>query len=181
MWKWMGLLLGKIIFLRCWGWLKWIGTIIEIIWIIEIISIAKTTSKKIWVLMRFMKIFSLRLPFISVNLPYGHTWSTIVMFGLVLLVTTWNCKISNKKLICRTVGPWLATSFEPLAHSRNVTSLSLLYRYYFGRCSSELPELVPLSYSRGSSTCYSDSLYDFSVTYVNSFFLRTAKLWNAFL
>ena len=28
-------------------------------------------------------------------------------------------------------------------------------RYYFGRCLSELAELVPLPYSRGSSTCYS--------------------------
>ena len=41
---------------------------------------------------------------------------------------------------------------------------SLFYRYYFGRCSSELAELVPLPYSRGRSACYSDRLYDFSAT-----------------
>ena len=34
-------------------------------------------------------------------------------------------------------------SFEPLAHRQNVASLSLSYRYYFGRCSSELAQLVP--------------------------------------
>ena len=87
----------------------------------------------------------------------------------------------------RTVGPSLGASVESLAHHRNVTSLSLFYRYYLGRCSSELVELVPLSYSRGSSTCYSDRLHDFSVTiprcykdiYVNSFFPCTAKLWNS--
>ena len=57
----------------------------------------------------------------------------------------------------------------------------------FGRCSSELAQLVPLPYSRGRSTRYSDRLHDFSVTIprcykdvcVNSFFPRTARLWNS--
>ena len=82
-------------------------------------------------------------------------------------------------------GPSLATSLEPLALRRNVASLSLLYRYYFGRCSSGLAQLVPLPFSRGRSTRYSDRLHDFSVTiprcykdvYVSSFFPRTARLW----
>ena len=92
-----------------------------------------------------------------------------------------------QKRICRTVGPSLAASLEPLAHRQNVASLSLFYRYYFGRCSSELAQLVPLPYSRGRSTRYSDRLHDFSVTirrcyknvYANSFFPRTARLWNS--
>ena len=86
-----------------------------------------------------------------------------------------------------TFGPSLAASVEPLAHCRNVASLSLFYRYYFGRCSFELAQLVPLPYSRGRSTRYSDRLHDFSVSirrcykdvYVNNFFPRTAKLWNS--
>ena len=92
-----------------------------------------------------------------------------------------------QKLICRTVGPSLAASLEPLAHRRNVASLSLFYRYYFGRCSSELTHLVPLPFSRGRSTHYSVRLHDFSVTicrcykdvYVNIFFPCTARLWNS--
>ena len=36
-----------------------------------------------------------------------------------------------QKRRCRTVGPSLAASIEPLAHS-------LFYRYYFGSCSFEL-------------------------------------------
>ena len=52
---------------------------------------------------------------------------------------------------------------------------------------SKLAQLVPLPYSRGRSTRYSDRLHDFSVTiprcykdvYVNSFFPRTARLWNS--
>ena len=88
-----------------------------------------------------------------------------------------------QKRICRTVGPSLAASLEPLAHHQNVASLSLL----FGRCSSELAQLVLLPFSWGRSTRYSDGLHDFSVTilryyedvYVNSFFSHTATLWNS--
>ena len=82
-----------------------------------------------------------------------------------------------------TVGPSLAAFLEALAHRRNVGSLSVFYRYYFGRCSSELAKLIPLSYSRGRSTRYSERLHNFSVTiprcckdvYLNSFFLAQLK------
>ena len=92
-----------------------------------------------------------------------------------------------QKQICRAVGPSLTASLGPLAHHQNVASLSLFYRCYFGRCSSELAQLVPLPFSRWRSTRYSDRLHDFSVTiprcyknvYVNSFFSRTARLWNS--
>ena len=69
-----------------------------------------------------------------------------------------------QKRICRTDVPSLAASLEPLAHHQNVASLSLCYRYYFGRCSSELAQLVPLPFSRGRSTRYSNRLSNFSVT-----------------
>ena len=89
-----------------------------------------------------------------------------------------------QKHIWRIVGPSLSASLEPLAHRQNVVSLSLFYRYYFGRCSSELAQLVPLPFSRGRSTCYSDRLHDFSVTIlryyndvmVSSFFPHKARL-----
>ena len=45
-----------------------------------------------------------------------------------------------QKRICRTVGPSLAASVELLAHCQNVARLSLIYRNYFGRCSSELAQ-----------------------------------------
>ena len=38
--------------------------------------------------------------------------------------------VKLQKWICRTVGPSLAASLEPLAHRRNVASLSLFYRVY---------------------------------------------------
>ena len=91
-----------------------------------------------------------------------------------------------QKRICTTVAPSLAASLEKLAHRRNVSSVSFFYRYYFGRCSAALAELVPFPYSWGRSTC-SDRLHDFSVTipicykavYVSSFFPRTGRFWNS--
>ena len=63
-----------------------------------------------------------------------------------------------RKRICRIADPSLAASLEPLAHRRNVASLSLFYRYYF----AELAQLVPLPFSGGRSTRYSDRLHDLS-------------------
>ena len=89
--------------------------------------------------------------------------------------------------MCRTVGPSLAASLEPLGHRQNVASIYLFYGHYFGRCLSELGQLVPLSYSHGRSTCFSDRLHDFSVTipicykdvYVNSIFSHKARVYNS--
>ena len=108
-----------------------------------------------------------------------HVWAGVPSCYLELLD-----KLQER--ICRAVGPSLAASLDPLAHRRNVANLSLFSRYYFGRCSSEPAQLVPLPYSRGRSTRYSDRSHDFSVTipsykdaYVNSFFSRTARLWKS--
>ena len=68
-----------------------------------------------------------------------------------------------QKQVCGTVCPSLAASVEPLAHRHNIVSLSLFYRYYFGRCSFELTEVVPLPCSCARSTRYSNKCY-FSVT-----------------
>ena len=92
-----------------------------------------------------------------------------------------------QKRVCRTVGLSLAASLEPLAHCGNADSLSHFYRYYFGRCSSEVAQLVPLPFSGGWPTFFFDRLHDFSITilrcykdvYINSFFPHTARLWNS--
>ena len=91
---------------------------------------------------------------------YGLAWNTVPMSVLVLLAATWSCYKNYKNGYVGLLCPSLTASLEPLAH-RNVASLSLFSRYYFGRCSSELTQLVPLPYSGGSSTCYSNRLRDF--------------------
>ena len=156
-------------------------------WGSYIISIAKTGSKKIGALIRSMKFLSPEVAlylYKSIIWPCMeyccHVWAGFPSYYLDLLDKL-------QKRIYRIIGPSLTTSLEPLAHWQNVASLSLFYRYYFGRCSSELAQLVPLPFSRGRSTRYSDILHDFSVTiprcykdvYGSSFFPRTAKLWNS--
>ena len=52
-----------------------------------------------------------------------------------------------------------------MVHRRNEASLSLFFRYCFGRCSSELADLVPpLPNSGWASTRYFNILQDFSIT-----------------
>ena len=156
-------------------------------WGSYIISIAKTSSKKFGALIRSMKFLS---PEVALYL-YKCTIRPCMEYCCRVWAGASSCYLELldklRKRICRAVGPSLPTSLELLAHRRNVASLSLFYRYYFGRCLSGLAQLAPLPLSRGRSTRYSDRLHDFSVTiprcymnvYVNSFFLRTAKLWNS--
>ena len=159
----------------------------KLYWGSYIISIAKTASKKIGASICSMKFLSPEIALylykstIRPSMEYCcHVWAGAPSCYLELLEKL-------QKWICRPVGPSLAASLEPLFHRQNVASLSLFYRYYFGRCSSELAQLVPLPFSRGRSTRYSDRLHDFSVTisrcykdvYVNSFFPPKAGLWNS--
>ena len=67
------------------------------------------------------------------------------------------------------------------------SQLKSFLRVLFGRCSSELVQLVPLPYFQGRSPCYFVRLHDFSVTiprcykdvYINNFFPCASRLWNS--
>ena len=116
-------------------------------WGSYIISIAKPTPKKIGALIHSMEFLS---PEVALYLYkssicpcmeyYCHVWAGAPRCYLELVDKL-------QKWICRTAGPLLAASLEPLAHRRNVASLYLFYRHYFGRCSSKLAQLVPLPFS----------------------------------
>ena len=125
-------------------------------WGSYIVSIAKTASKEAGALIRSVKFLS---PEVARYLYKSTIWPCMEYCCHVWACTP-NCYLELldklQKRICRTVHPSLAASLEPLAHRRNVASLSLFCRYYFGRCSSELAQLVPLPYSQGRSTRYSD-------------------------
>ena len=69
------------------------------------------------------------------------------MSGLVLLAATSNCWISYKNGYAGVLVLHLLSLLSRLAHRQNVDSLSFFCKYYFGRCSSELAELVRLPYS----------------------------------
>ena len=133
-------------------------------WGSYIISIAKTGSVKIGALVRSIKFLS---PEVALYL-YKSTICSCMEYCCHVWAGAPSCyfELLDKlqKRICRIVGPLLAASLEPLAHRGNVASLSLFYRYYFGRCSSELAQMVPVPFSRGRSTRHSDRLHDFSAT-----------------
>ena len=107
-------------------------------WGSYIISIAKTASKKIGALIRSMKFLS---PEVALYL-YKSTIRPCMEYCCHIWAGAPSCylELSDKlqKQICRTDGPSLPVSLEPLAHRRNVASLSLFYRYYFGRYFPEL-------------------------------------------
>ena len=84
-----------------------------------------------------------------------------------------------QKQVCMIAGPTTAVSLEPLAHRRNVTTLSPFYRCCFSRCSFELGELVLLPYSHGRSTRYSDRLYDFLSSFLDA--IRMSMPTGSFL
>ena len=138
-------------------------------------------------LLHFMKFLS---PTVALYL-YKSTICPCMEYCFHVWAGAPNCylELLNKlqKWICRTVSPLLAASLKPLPYCWNGASLSLFCRYYFGRHSSELAQLIPLPYSRGRCIHYSDRLYDISVTisrcyrfvYVNGFFPYIARLWNS--
>ena len=123
----------------------------KLYWGSYIVSIAKTVSKKIGALIRSKKFLS---PEVALYL-YKSTLQPCMEYCSHVCAGALSCYLELldklQKRICRTVGPSLATSLECLAHHGNVASLSLFYRYYFDRCSSELAQLVPLPFSQGRS------------------------------
>ena len=61
------------------------------------------------------------------ELPYKFAWNAVVISGLVLPVVVWIYMLDKvQKQMCRSAGPSITASFEPLGHRRNVASLSLL-------------------------------------------------------
>ena len=109
-------------------------------WGSYIISIAKTASKKIGALICSMKCLFpeaalyLYKSTICPCMEYCcHVWTGAPSCYLELLGKL-------PKRICRTVG-------LHLAHRQIVASVSLFRKYYLGRCSSELAQLVPLPFS----------------------------------
>ena len=129
-----------------------------------IISIAKSACKKIRALIRSMKFLS---PETALYL-YKSTIQPYMEYCCHVWAGALSCFVEFfDKRTCKIVGPSLAASLEPLAHRQNIARLSLFYRHYFGRCSSELAELVPLSYSRGRSTRYSDRCMIFLLPFLD--------------
>ena len=85
--KWMGLFLRKNYLLRCWGrpsLSNYIGTF-------TLSLLLKLLPRKLELWFVIWSFLLLRLLCISINLPHAHVWNTVVKFGLVPLIATWDC------------------------------------------------------------------------------------------
>ena len=87
------------------------------------------------------------------------------------------------------IGDELFMSLQPLYHRRDVASVSLLYRYYSGRCSDEIKTLFlpPKVFARDTSLAsFTQRNHPHTLEvpvarkefHANSFFPRTVAPWN---
>ena len=149
-----------------------------------IVSIAKNSFKKIGGFIHSIKFFSDE---VSLYICKSNIWPCMEYCSQIWLgAPSYYSDIIDKlqKRVCRTVGLTHTVFLESLGHQRNVASSIFFCWYYFGICSSELAELVPLPFSVRRYMHYFDSLHDISVAlrecyinfYVNIVFLRAARL-----
>ena len=75
----------------------------------------------------------------------------------------------------------LSADLQALSHRRDVASRSLFYKYYYGKCSSDLADLVPPKRVTVRSTHFSEQrLIQLNLLWAGlSFFPHTAGCWNS--
>ena len=93
-----------------------------------------------------------------------------------------------QKRVVSLVVSGLSSDFQALSHRRDVAGLSLSYKYYCGKCSSELVDLVPPKFVT-VRTLFSEQMHHHTVNspicwskfYQSSFFPHTAVLSNSLM
>ncbi|KAG5898378.1 hypothetical protein JTB14_015809 [Gonioctena quinquepunctata] len=157
-------------------------------WENHVESIAKSASQKLGFSFRAKSYFTptqllmIYKAQIRPVLEYcSHIWSAAPKHILRLLD-------SVQKRAIRLVGDAsLTNSLTCLEHRRKVSDLSLFYRYFHGRCSSEISTIVPALAVSSRLTRQVQSSHPFVVTletcrtslFKDSFIQRTARLWNS--
>ena len=92
-----------------------------------------------------------------------------------------------QKRVVSLVGSGLSSDLQALSHKTDVANLSLVYKYYYGNCSSQLADLVPPERATVRSTCFSEQMHCHTVNsfmcrtkfYQSSFFRHKVALWNS--
>ena len=144
----MCLFLRKNHLLRCWDW-DWVS-LLNWIWALTLSLLLKLPPRKLepflWTSMKFLS------PEVAVYL-YKSTIHPCIEYCCPVSPGAPSCYLELldrlQKQISRTIVSSFAACLEPLAHRRNRASRSFFYRYYFGRCSWKLAQLVPLSFFKG--------------------------------
>jgi len=155
-------------------------------WRDHIITTCKKASQKLSFLFRSRKYFSsnqillLYKTLIRPKLEYCcHVWGGVPKYLINLLD-----RIQRKA--CRLIAdPVLTETLQTLEHRRRVASLSLFYRYFNGKCSDEIYNIVPplRIATRPTRAVFHKFTVEISrcrtKSHAESFFPRVAKLWNA--
>ena len=157
-------------------------------WDNHVRSIAKAASQKLGFLFRAKSYFTpqqllmIYKAQIRPVLEYcSHIWGSAPKHTLMLLD-------SIQRRAIRLVGDATLThSLTSLEHRRKVGDLSLFYRYFHGKCSSEISAIIPSLAIPIRRTRQAQSAHPFVVNlercrtalYQNSFIHRTARLWNS--
>ena len=157
----------------------------DLSWKSHITSLAKSASQKLGILFRFRNYFTnkqlltLYVGTIRPCMEYCcHIWGRYP--GVDLLD-----KVQSKafRLISSST---LTDSLPSLSLRCDVASLSLYYRYYFGRCSVELQSCIPPPLNRPRATRQASQAHQYAVAlsqsrierFSKSFIPSTSVLWN---
>ena len=164
--KMESLFLSKNYLLRCWSPLS----LLNLTGALTLFLLLNLYSGKLEPWFVLWSFFLLRLLCISINLPYGYVWNTIVMFDLVLPVATSNCWKSYKNgyagLLLLHLLPLLNPQLIVVMYPAKVFSIGLTW--------VDVHLLVVLIDSYGLFVTIPRCYKDF-----NSFFPHTAGLWNS--
>ena len=86
-----------------------------------------------------------------------------------------------KKRVVSLVGSGFSSDLQAMSHRRDVSSLSLFYKYYYGKCSSELADLVPPKRVTVRSTSFSEQMHRHQALFLaQQQPIGTPSLMNAF-
>lgn len=159
----------------------------KLLWTEHIKLLAKRASQKLGFLFRSRKYFNSRQLLllyktqVRPHLEYCcHIWGGASKTSLSLLD-----KIQKKavRLInCQD----LTKALQPLEHRRRVACLAIYYKYFFGKCSDEINDLMLPAVKVSRPTRSSAKFHPFCVdvpfcktqSHGSSFLIRVSKLWN---
>ena len=154
-------------------------------WKPHIQQIAKSASAKLGILFKCRPFFTceqllkIYKGLIRPCLEYcSHVWGGSTSTYLLDRVESKAFRLIN--------APHLTSQLPSLELRRDVASLSIFYKYYFGRCSEELSYCVPRPKSWGRNTRLASFSHEYCVEvgntridrYDSCFFPYTGNLWN---
>ena len=170
--------------------LEVLGTSIrsDLRWDDHIFGVAKEAAKCLGFLKRCKKYFTptdlcrIYTTYIRPKMEYNsHLWAGASKTSLDCLD-----KVQNRAV--KLIGDdSVSNTITSLGHRRDVGSLVLFYRYYFGNCSQELKRFLPPMKVFNRNTRLSAQSHPFTVSTMtcrtmhyrdSSFFSRVAQIWN---